>query len=235
MFICNLMSNPPEDRSFPVQLLPITLAGFDVIIGMNWMSSHDAVILCAKKKIVRITTPEGEMVSVYGDRMKGSVKVINLMKALKCIRQSKEHFLAYVIDARKEKTAVPNVDVVREFPDVFPDDLPGNSPDHEVTFQINLVPGAIPIAKAPYRLAPSVMKELMSQLQELLDKGFIRPSSTPWGAPILFMKNKDGSMRMCIDYRELNKQTVKNKYPLPRIDDLFDQLQGVSYFSKIDL
>ena len=94
---------------------------------------------------------------------------------------------------------------------------------------------ATPVAKAPYRLAPTEMKELMSQLQELLDKGFIRPSSSPWGAPVLFVKKKDGSMRMCIDYRELNKRTVKNKYPLPRIDDLFDQLHGASYFSKIDL
>ena len=93
-------------------------------------------------------------------------------------------------------------------------------------FRIDLVPGAAPIAKAPYRLTPPEMQELSSQLQELLGKGFIRPSNSPWGAPILFVKKKDGSHRMCIDYRELNKLTVKNRYPLPRIDDLFDQLQG---------
>ena len=98
-----------------------------------------------------------------------------------------------------------------------------------------MIPGAAPIAKAPYRLAPPEMQELSSQLQELLGKGFIRPSSSPWGAVILFVKKKDGSHRMCIDYRELNKLTVKNRYPLPRIDDLFDQLQGASWFSKIDL
>ena len=91
------------------------------------------------------------------------------------------------------------------------------------------------MAKAPYRLAPAAMQELSSQLQDLLDKQFIRPSSSPWGAPILFIKKKDGSFRMCIDYRELNKLTIKNRYPLPRIDDLFDQLQGATYFSKIDL
>ncbi|KAD4385309.1 hypothetical protein E3N88_25477 [Mikania micrantha] len=102
-------------------------------------------------------------------------------------------------------------------------------------FKIDLIPGAAPIAKAPYRLAPSELQELMNQLQELLDKGFIRPSFSPWGAPVLFVKKKDGSMRMCIDYRELNKVTIKNRYPLPRIDDLFDQLQGASYFFKIDL
>ncbi|GKG42695.1 hypothetical protein Tco_0476993, partial [Tanacetum coccineum] len=95
-------------------------------------------------------------------------------------------------------------------------------------FQIDLVPGAAPIARAPYRLAPSKMKELSEQLKELSDKGFIRPSSSPWGAPVLFVKKKDGSFRMCMDYQELNKLTVKNRYPLPRIDDLFDQLQGSS-------
>ncbi|GJS81206.1 putative nucleotidyltransferase, ribonuclease H [Tanacetum coccineum] len=105
----------------------------------------------------------------------------------------------------------------------------------EIKFLIELVPRAIPVAKSPYRLAPSEMEELSSQLKELQDKGFIRPSSSPWGAPVLFVKKKDGSFRMCIDYRELNKLTIKNRYPLPRIDDLFDQLQGSQYFSKIDL
>ncbi|GKE81671.1 putative reverse transcriptase domain-containing protein, partial [Tanacetum coccineum] len=98
-----------------------------------------------------------------------------------------------------------------------------------------IIPGATPVVKSPYRLAPSEMQELSRQLQELQDKGFIRPSHSPWGAPMLFVKKKDGSFRMCIDYRELNKITIKNHYPLPRIDDLFDQLQGACYFSKIDL
>ena len=124
---------------------------------------------------------------------------------------------------------------MRDYTYVFPEELPGIPPERQVEFRIDLVPGAAPIAKAPYRLAPPEMQELSTQLQELLDKGFIRPSSSPWGAPILFVKKKDGSHRMCIDYRELNKVTVKNRYPLPRIDDLFDQLQGVSWFSKIDL
>ncbi|KAJ9561902.1 hypothetical protein OSB04_007062 [Centaurea solstitialis] len=145
-------------------------------------------------------------------------------------------FMAYVLDATKEvKKIVKDVPIVGEYPDVFPDDLPGLPPDRQVEFRIDLVPGASPIAKTPYRLAPAEMKEMMSQLQELLDKGFIRPSASPWGAPVLFVKKKDGSFRMCIDYRELNKVTIKNKYPLPRIDDLFVQLQGASYFSKIDL
>ncbi|GJX37997.1 putative reverse transcriptase domain-containing protein [Tanacetum coccineum] len=121
------------------------------------------------------------------------------------------------------------------FPKIFPEDLPGIPPTRQVEFQIDLIPGAAPVARAPYRLAPSEMKELSDQLKELSDKGFIRPSSSPWGAPILFVKKTDGSFRMCIDYQELNKLTVKNRYPLPRIDDLFDQLQGSSVYSKIDL
>ncbi|GJU18106.1 putative reverse transcriptase domain-containing protein [Tanacetum coccineum] len=118
---------------------------------------------------------------------------------------------------------------------IFPEDLPGLHPTRQVEFQIDLIPGAAPIARAPYRLAQPEMKELSDQLKELSDKGFIRPSSSPWGAPVLFVKKKDRSFRMCIDYRELNKLTVKNRYPLPRIDDLFDQLQGSNIYSKIDL
>nr|XP_043629853.1 uncharacterized protein LOC122601150 [Erigeron canadensis] len=226
-----------EGHSFSIDLLPTTVSSFDIFVGMDWMSKNGVVILCSKK-IVRITTPDGDVVSVNGDKQKGSVKIVSLVKALRCIRQTKnhsDHFLAYVIDSRKANPFISDIDVVAEFPDVFPDDLPGLPPDREVEFHIDLIPGATPVAKAPYRLAPTEMKELMSQLQDLIDKGFIRPSSSPWGAPILFVKKKDGSMRMCIDYRELNKRTVKNKYPLPRIDDLFDQLQGASYFSKIDL
>ncbi|GKF14181.1 hypothetical protein Tco_0055643, partial [Tanacetum coccineum] len=118
-----------------------------------------------------------------------------------------------------------DVPIIRDFPEVFPEELPGLPPPRQVEFRIDLVPRAAPVALAPYKLAPSEMKELSVQLQELLEKGFIRPSSSPWGTPVLFVKKKDGSFKMCIDYHELNKLTVKNRYPLPRIDDLFDQLQ----------
>ncbi|GJX69030.1 putative nucleotidyltransferase, ribonuclease H [Tanacetum coccineum] len=148
-------------------------------------------------------------------------------------------FLAHVttkeVEDKSEKKRLEDVPIVQDFSEVFPEDLPGLPPTRQVEFQIDLVPGAAPVARAPYRLAPSEMKELSEQLKELSDKGFIRPSSSPWGAPVLFVKKKDGSFRMCIDYRELNKLTVKNRYPLPRIDDLFDQLQGSSVYSKIDL
>ena len=125
------------------------------------------------------------------------------------------------------------MEVVREFGDVIPKELLGLPPDRQLEFTIELEPGRTLISKAPYRMAPKELQELKVQLQELLELGFIRPSVSPWGAPVLFVKKKDGSMRMCIDYRELNKVTLKNKYPLPRIDDLFDQLKGASVFSKL--
>ncbi|GJX08685.1 putative reverse transcriptase domain-containing protein [Tanacetum coccineum] len=139
------------------------------------------------------------------------------------------------MEKKSDKKRLEDILVVREFPEVFPEDLPGLPPVRQVEFQIDLIPGAEPVARAPYRLAPLEMQELSDQLQELADRGFIRPSTSPWGAPVLFVKKKDGSFIICIDYRELNKLTVKNRYPLPRIDDLFDQLQGSSVYSKIDL
>ncbi|GJS97122.1 putative reverse transcriptase domain-containing protein [Tanacetum coccineum] len=148
-------------------------------------------------------------------------------------------FLAHITtknaEDKSEEKRLEDVPIIQDFPEVFPEDLSGIPPVRQVEFQIDLVPGAGPVARAPYRLASSEMKELSDQLHELFDKGFIRPSSSPWGAPVLFVKKKDASFQMCIDYRELNKLTVKNRYPLPRIDDLFDQLQGSSVYSKLDL
>ncbi|GJY59589.1 putative reverse transcriptase domain-containing protein [Tanacetum coccineum] len=136
---------------------------------------------------------------------------------------------------KSEKKRLEDVPIVRNFSKVFPEDLPRLPPMRQVEFQIDLVLGAAPVARAPYRLARTKLQELSSQLQELSEKGFIRPSYSPWGAPVLFVKKKDRSFQMCIDYRELNKLTAKNRYPLPRIDELFDQLQGSRVYSKIDL
>nr|GEX29365.1 putative reverse transcriptase domain-containing protein [Tanacetum cinerariifolium] len=173
----NLLSHP-----FNINLMPVELGSFNVIIGMDWLAKYQAVIACAEK-----------ITEKY------------MMKGFPI-------FLAHVttkeVEDKSEKKRL--------------EDLP-------------IVPGAAPVARAPYRLAPFEMKELSEQLKELSGKGFIRPSSSPWGAPILFVKKKDGSFRMCIDYRELNKLTVKNRYPLPRINDLFDQLQGLSVYSKIKM
>ncbi|GJU69940.1 putative reverse transcriptase domain-containing protein [Tanacetum coccineum] len=175
------------NHPFNIDLMPIEMGSFDVIIGMDWLSKYHAAIVC-DEKLVRV--PFGNKILTFH---------------------------------------------VQDFPEVFPEDLLGISPTRQVEFQIDLIPGVAPVARAPYRLAPFEMKELSDQLKELYDKGFIRPSSSPWGAPILFVKKKDGSFRMCIDYQELTKLTVKNRYPLPRIDNLFDQLQGSSVYSKIDV
>src|SRR6266498_3165154 len=134
-----------------------------------------------------------------------------------------------------EEVPLEEVPVVCEYPNVFPYELPGMPPDRDVEFIIDLLPGTAPIAKRPYRMPADELAELKEQLRELQQKGYIRLSSSPWGAPVLFGKKKDGSLRMCIDYRSLNEVTIKNKYPLPRIDDLFDQLKGDKFFSKIDL
>ncbi|GKD91845.1 putative nucleotidyltransferase, ribonuclease H [Tanacetum coccineum] len=193
------------NQPFKIDLMLIKIGSFDVVIGMDWLSMYHDKIIC-DKKVVHIPI-DGE----------------NLI-----IR-------AQVMEKKSDEKRLEDIPVVREFPEVFLEDLPGLPPVRQVEFQIDLMPGAAPVAQAPYRLAPSKMQELSDQLQELADRGFIRPSTSPWGAPVLFVKKKDGSFRMCIDYRELKKLTVKNHYPLPMIDDLFDQLQGSSTYSKIDL
>src|SRR4051812_45471662 len=128
-----------------------------------------------------------------------------------------------------------DIPVVRDFPDVFPEELPGMPPDRCVEFIVDLMPGTAPISRRPYKMAPRELAELKIQLEALLAKGFIHPSSSPWGCPVLFVTKKDGTERMCVDYRPLNLATIKNKYPLPRINDLYDQLAGSSVFSKIVL
>jgi hypothetical protein len=134
-----------------------------------------------------------------------------------------------------EGKALEDIGVVNEFPDVFPEHLLGMPPDRDIEFSIELIPGTAPISKRPYRTDVKDLAELKKQIEELLSKGFIRPSSSPWGAPTLFVDKKDGSRRLCIDYRSLSEVTIKNKYPLPRIEDLFDQMRGAKVFSKIDL
>ena len=140
-----------------------------------------------------------------------------------------------MLDHKRGQIELENILVVKDFPDVFPEELLGIPPVREVHLSIEILPGTTPTSRAPYRMAPTELKKLKIQLQELLDKGFIRPSVSLWGAPVLFVKKKDGTIRMCIDYWQINKVTVKNKYPLPRIEDLFDQLKGAGVFSKIDL
>ena len=140
-----------------------------------------------------------------------------------------------MIDKKKVEPSLSDIPTVCDYPDAFPKELPRLPPQREIEFTIDVVPGTTPPSITPYRMALVELKELKLQLQELLEKGFIRPSVSPWEAPMLFVRKKDGTLRLCVDYRQLNKMTVKKKYPLPRIDDLFDQLKGASFFSKIDL
>ena len=140
-----------------------------------------------------------------------------------------------MVDTEKAEPRTLDIPTVCDYPDVFLGELPGLPPRREIEFAIDVVPGAASASITPYRMVPMELKDLKLQLQELLEKGFIRPSISPWGAPVLFAKKRDGTLRLCVDYRQLNKMTVKNKCPLPRIDDLFDQMKRAGVFSKIDL
>ena len=157
------------------------------------------------------------------------------MKARRFLRKGCESFLALILDSKREQVNLENIPVIREFPDVFPEELPGVPLEREVDLSIEFVQGTTSISRTPYRMTPTKLKELKNQLHELLDKGFILPSVSPWGAPILFVKKKYSNLRMYIDYWQINKVTVKNKYLFPIIEDLFDQLRTTSVFSKIDL
>jgi hypothetical protein len=205
---------PPRLGSKVVRsnLITIKLGSMDVILGMEWMNQHK-VILDILDRVVEINSPTFGHTTLYLPFKDGTDSC------------------AYVTII----SPLNEIPVVCEYPDVFPDELPGMPPDRDVELVIELHPGTAPISKRPYRMPPKELAELETQLQELLDKGYIRPSSSPWGCPALFVKKKDGSLRMCVDYRPLNAVTIKNKYQLPRIDVLFDQLAGAKVFSKIDL
>ncbi|KAL0549484.1 hypothetical protein IC582_013967 [Cucumis melo] len=221
-------------HAIEVTLIVLDMLDFDVILGMDWLAANHASIDCSRKEVT-FNPPSMASFKFKGGGLKSLPQVISAIRASKLLSQGTWGILASVVDTREADVSLSSEPVVRDYPDVFPEELPGLPPHREVEFAIELEPGTVPISRAPYRMAPAELKELKVQLQELLDKGFIRPSVSPWGAPVLFVKKKDGSMRLCIDYRELNKVTVKNRYPLPRIDDLFDQLQGATVFSKIDL
>nr|GEX98414.1 putative reverse transcriptase domain-containing protein [Tanacetum cinerariifolium] len=208
---------------FNIDLMPVEIGSFDVIIGMDWLSRYQAVIVYADK-IVRI--PWGrETLIFHGDggnqEYEARLNIISCAKTQKYLLKGCQVFLAHVTtkeaEGKSEKKRLENVPIIRDFPEVFPKDFPGLPLTRQVVFQIDLIPSAAQVAQAPYRLAPPEMKELSEQLKELSNKGFIRPSSSPWGAPVLFVKKKDGSFRMCINYQELNKMTVKNRYHQLRV------------------
>jgi hypothetical protein len=220
----------PGGRIFTKEVafhLPITLAGWEfptnmiilkgqdinVILGKNWLSQHKTIINIDLRTI---------KLSYGHEEIQLSIPVAVVAKP------SGRVYEAIIQE-------IQDIPVVCEFPDVFPEDLPGLPPERDVEFMIELKPGTTPISRRSYRMPPNELAEIKTQLQDLVEKGFIRPSSSPWGCLAIFVKKKDQTLRMCVDYRPLNEVTIKNKYPLSRIDILFNQLTGARVFSKIDL
>jgi hypothetical protein len=199
-------------HSIKTTLIVLGLENVDIILGTNWMTRHQ-VVLNVAIRIVEINSPICGSFTLFLPSQDSTQSCAFAMMEL----------------------PLKKILVVCEYADVFPDELPGMPPDRDIEFAIELQPGTTPISKRPYRMPPAELAELKKQLQELLDKGFIRPSTSPWRCPALFVNKKDESLRLCIDYRPLNTVTIKNKYPLPRIDVLFDQLVRAKVFSKIDL
>jgi hypothetical protein len=188
-------------------------SSIDLILGMSWLRKAKAIILCGRGIV--------ELTSAKGERFQVEIAVTTSFRRA----------MFFIAD----EFVGNNIRVVRDFPDVFPEELPGMPPDREVEFVIDLLPGTAPISKWPYSMSVEELKELKKQLTELQEARYIRPSSSPWEALVLFVQKKDGSQRMSVDYRSLNDVTMKNKYLLPHIEDLFDQMRGARVFSKIDL
>jgi hypothetical protein len=201
-----------EGVPFQAELIVLGAKGLEVILGMNWMTEHQGIIDCARKAI-SLTSSEGEEIEYVAT-----------------VHSSQAYCKKGVVEPTLEE-----VPVVCEYPDVFPEELPGMPPDRDIEFIIELIPGTAPIAQRPYRMNPQELIELKKQLDDMLRKRLIRPSASPWGSPIIFVDKRDGTIRLCVDYRKLNDVTIKNKYPLPKIEDLFDQMNGARVFSKIDL
>jgi hypothetical protein len=185
--------------------------GINIILDMDWLRKYDRVILCARRAI-RLTKEYGTIVEFNAAIQADQVSLLNKVQG----------------------TSLNEIRVVQEYPNVFPEDLSGMPPDRDIEFIIELLPRTPPISKRPYRMPINELVELNKQIAKLQSKGFIHPSLSPWRAPVLFVKKKDETQWMCMDYRSLNEVTIKNKYPFPRIEDLFNQMKGVSIFSKID-
>eukprot|EP00253_Pinus_taeda_P015625 PITA_15625 len=229
--------------SFTIAGQPVTadlnvlpLGSYDILIGMDWLEKHWSLVDC-KTKIIYYRDQQGNRKEMQGIKQPVQVRPITANQLTKCIRKGCQVYAIQVgyADSKDKSASLNSIPIIQEFTDVFPEEIPGLPPRRNIDFTIELVPGAAPVSRAPYRMSIPELTELKMQLQELLDKEYIRPSVSPWGAPVLFVKKKDGTLRMCIDYRQLNKLTIKNKYPLPRIDELFDQVKGATVFSKIDL
>jgi hypothetical protein len=222
---------------FPTQvtLNVLPLGSYDLLISMDWLATHKAKLDCYYKTL-ECVSEEGKRITLQGIQKTVSVRQISALQMRKYCQKGCPLYAIRVL--KTIEGAKPSPDdhpILREYRDVFPEEVPSLPPKRDIEFSIELAPGAVPVSKTPYRMSTPELVELKLQLKEMMDKGYIRPSVSPWGAPVLFVKKKDGTLRLCIDYRHLSKVTIRNKYPLPRINDLFNQLGGVSIFSKIDL
>ena len=213
-----------------VDLRIMDMSEFDVILGMDWLTAYMVIIDCERRRVTAYTQDDTHVV-FQGDKH-------GILPRTVYESRCQKQLTGWLTSLTLEDEVRPDLDlprVVCEYEDVFPDELPGLPPQRVVDFGIELHPGTSLISMTPHRMTPVELQELRVQLQELLDRGFIRLSTSPWGAPVLFAKKKDKTLRLCIDYRQLNRVTIKNRYPLPRTDDLFNQLRGVRVYSKIDL
>lgn len=223
-------------QTLMTELNVLPLGSYDVLIGMDWLEKRWSIINY-KTKTIYYRDELGNEKEIQGILKPVQIRPITASQLAKSIRKKCQIYAVQVGYAKSEDkiAAMGSITIVREFTDVFPEEVPGLPPKRDLDFTRELIPSAAPVSQAPYRMSVSELTELKMQLQELLDKKYIRPSISPWGAPVLFVRKKDGTLHMCIDYRQLNKLTVKNKYPLPHIDELFDQVKGATIFSKIDL
>jgi hypothetical protein len=212
-YMTNRLTLTIMGREFWATPIALEESSIDLILGMSWLRKAKAAIHCARGTV--------ELTSSKGERFEVEITVTASTRPT-----------VFLVDG---KFVGCNIRVVRDFPDVFPEELPKMPPDRKVEFVIDILPRTAPISKRPYMMSVEELKELKKQLIELQEDRYIRPSSSPWGAPVLFVQKKDGSQRMCVDYISFNDVTVKNKYPFPRIEDLFDQMRGARVFSKIDL
>ena len=204
-----------------VDLRIMDMSEFDVILGMDWLIGYRVIIDCERRRVTG-DTQDGTRVVFQGDKH-------DIFPQTVYESRCQGQLAGLIASLTLEDEVRPDLDlprVVCEYADVFPDELPRLPPYRDVDFGIELHPGTSPISMTPHKMAPVELKELRVQIQELLDKGFIRPSTSPWGSPVLFVKKKDKTLRLCIDYRQLKRVTIKNRYPLPTIDILFDQLRG---------
>jgi hypothetical protein len=209
------------------------LGSYDVVIGMDWLELHEA-ILNYKMKWFILVDDEGQRHVIVGRNQGVSLRFVSSLQLQKSMRKGCKLYAILSLNEKGVAEGLENLSVVKEFADVFPEELPGMPPERELEFTIDLKPGTELIARMLYRMSTLELQELKMQLKELLDLRLIRPSVSPWGAPVIFIRKKNGSWRICIEYRQLKKATIKNQYPLPRIDDLFDQMKGATVFFKID-